>query len=297
MSSSWEPDCYGPHVPVVSALTVFPVKSFAGVPLDRMDVEVSGPRGDRRWMLIDDDGETLTARKFPRMLAAHARVVDGGVELSGAGLPTITVPEPEGPPDVAVELSRVSVATLAGDEASAWCSELLGRSVRFVWLDDPRRRGMSENHGGTLDDPLALTDTGPVHVTTTASLARLDAWAAQSHDELVQTSLERGRPAPEPRQALDMRRFRPNLVVDGDLEPFAEDGWSTLTVGDVELRFADTCGRCVLTTIDPDTQQVGREPLRTLAKHRRWDGEVWFGIQMVPVRSGAISVGDEVHVG
>jgi uncharacterized protein YcbX len=92
-----------------------------------------------------------------------------------------------------------------------------------------------------------------------------------------------------------MRRFRPNLVVDGDLEPFVEDGWATLAVGDVELRFADHCGRCVLTTIDPDTQAKGKEPLASLARHRRRDGEVWFGIQMVPVRGGVVTVGDRVE--
>jgi len=280
-------------MPVVSALNVYPVKSFAGVPLSSMAVDVSGPRGDRRWMLVDDDGVTLTARKFPRMLAAHARVVDGGVELSGAGLPTIVVQEPSGPPDTPVQMTRLPTATHAGAEAAQWCSELLERSVRLVWLDDPGRRGMSEQHGGSLDDPLALKDSGPVHVTTTASLARLDAWAAQVHDEVTQRSLETGRPTPEPRSALDMRRFRPNLVIDGDLDPFEEDGWSTLTVGDVELRFADTCGRCVLTAIDPDTQRTSKEPLRTLARHRRWDGEVWFGIQMVPVRFGTLAVGAE----
>lgn len=286
------------RVPIVSALTVFPVKSFAGLPLTSMVVDRSGPRGDRRWMLVDDDGDTLTARKFPRMLAAHARSVDdGGVELSGAGLSTITVPEPTGPADVPVGLSRVSTATFAGPQAAQWCSELLGRSVRLVWLDDPARRGMAERHGGTADDPMSLTDSGPLHVTTTASLARLNAWAAEIHDERVQVHLEAGKPAPEPHQLLDMRRFRPNLVIDGDLEPFAEDGWSTLTVGDVELRFADTCGRCVLTTIDPDTQAKGKEPLRTLARHRRRDGEVWFGIQMVPVRFGTLSVGEEASVG
>ncbi|WP_231384066.1 MOSC domain-containing protein [Cellulomonas sp. URHD0024] len=284
-------------MPVVSALTVFPVKSFAGTPLSRMAVDVAGPRGDRRWMLVEDDGATLTARRFPRMLAAHARTVDGGVELSGAGLPTITVAEPQGAPDVPIEMTRLPVATHAGAEAAQWCSELLGRSVRFVWLDDPRRRGMSERHGGTLDDPLAFTDTGPVHVTTTASLARLNRWADEVHDELVQQALDAGRVPPEPRPTLDMRRFRPNIVLDGDLEPFEEDGWPTVTIGDVLLRFADTCGRCVLTTIDPDTQHKGKEPLRTLARHRRRDGEVWFGIQMVPVRTGSIGVGDVARVG
>ncbi len=53
----------------------------------------------------------------------------------------------------------------------------------------------------------------------------------------------------------------------------------------------------MLTTIDPDTQTKGKEPLRTLARHRNWDGATWFGIQMVPVRPGTITVGDEARVG
>jgi MOSC domain-containing protein len=285
------------NAPAVSALTVFPVKSFAGTPLSSVDIGVAGPRGDRRWMVVDDDGVTLTARKYPRMLTATAEHLEGGVTLTGAGLATITVPEPIGPADVPVQMSRVRMAADAGAEAAAWCSELVETSVRLVWLDDPRRRGMSDEHGGTRDDPLALTDTGPLHVTTTASLRRLNSWADEVQDELVQRALEAGRPAPEARQVLDMRRFRPNLVVDGDLEPFAEDGWTRLVVGDVELRFAGRCGRCVLTTIDPDTQAKGKEPLRTLARHRRAEGEVWFGIQMVPVRFGTITVGDAVTAG
>ncbi|MBO3103691.1 MOSC domain-containing protein [Cellulomonas fengjieae] len=281
--------------PVVSAMTVFPVKSFAGTPVESMEVGASGPRGDRRWMLVDADGVTLTARKHPRMLAAVAAPEGDRVRLSAPGMPSLLVDVPDGPPDVPVRLSRLDAATSAGGDADAWCSQLLGRSVRLVHLDDPARRGMSAEHGGSPADPLALVDTGPVHVTTTASLRRLDGWAAELHDERVERALRAGEPAPEPRRPLDMRRFRPNLVVDGDLAPFAEDGWGRLVAGGVELRFADRCGRCVMTTIDPDTQVKGREPLLSLARHRRADGEVWFGVQMVPVRTGRIRAGDRVE--
>src|SRR6478609_2589318 len=283
-------------MPLVSALTVYPVKSLAGSPLDQMTVDTSGPRGDRRWMLVDRSGETITARKHPVLLGARATPVDGGVRLTAPGREPLVVAEPAGPADVPVRLSRLDTATRAGDEADAWCSALIGRAARLLWLDDPARRGMAEKHGGTLADPMSLNDSGPLHVTTTASLARLDAWASEIHDERVELALSRGEPVPDARQPLDMRRFRPNLVVDGDLEAFAEDRWSTLVAGDVELRFADLCGRCVMTTIDPDTQVKGREPLVALARHRRWDGELWFGIQMVPVRTGRIAVGDAVEV-
>jgi len=287
------------HVaPHVAALTVHPVKSFAGLPSSTVDIVRSGVRGDRRWMVVDaHDGGTLTARRDPVMLSARATPQDdGAIVLDAPGVAALRVAVPDGPPDRATTMSRLDRATDAGDAAAAWCSELLAKDVRLVWLDDPARRGMSEKHGGTRADPLALTDTGPVHVTTTASLRRLDEWAAQVHDEVVAQALAAGDPAPDAYRALDMRRFRPNLVVDGDLQPFEEDGWSRLVVGDVELRFADRCGRCVMTTIDPDTLLTGREPLRTLARHRRGDGEVWFGIQMVPVRPGRVQVGDPVVV-
>jgi uncharacterized protein YcbX len=281
--------------PFVSALTVYPVKSFAGVSLASTDVGVAGARGDRRWMLVDEDGVTLTARKHPQMLGAVATPQEDGVRLSAPGLDDLLVGVPAGPPDVPVRLSRLDTATRAGDEADAWCSQLVGRPARLVHLDDPARRGMSEKHGGSVADPLALVDTGPVHVTTTASLRRLEEWTAALHDERTASALESGRPAPEPWHPLDMRRFRPSIVVDGDLEPFSEDGWGRVVVGDVELRFADHCGRCVMTTIDPDTLAKGKEPLASLARHRRRDGEVWFGIQMVPVRGGRVSVGDRVE--
>jgi uncharacterized protein YcbX len=38
----------------------------------------------------------------------------------------------------------------------------------------------------------------------------------------------------------------------------------------------------LLTAIDPDTAAKGREPLATLARSRRWDGKVWFGMNLIP---------------
>ena len=278
----------------ISRLTVYPVKSFAGHVVDALDVDAAGPLADRRWMVVDADGETLTARKFPRMLSATAEPLGGGVRLGSAALGTLDVDEPVGGRTIAVTMSRVETATDAGDGAAAWCSELVGRDARLVWLDDPARRGMSDKHGGTRADPLSLTDTAPVHLFSTASLRQLDAWASQGHDDVVAAALATGDPAPAGYEPLDVRRFRPNIVVDGDVDPFAEDGWERMTFGEVDLRFADLCGRCVMTTVDPDTYVKGREPLRSLARHRRWDGELWFGVQAVPLTSGRIRVGDPV---
>lgn len=52
-----------------------------------------------------------------------------------------------------------------------------------------------------------------------------------------------------------------------------------------------------MTTVDTDEFSKGKEPIRTLARHRRWDGKTWFSIQLIPERTGVLRVGDEVVPG
>lgn len=61
--------------------------------------------------------------------------------------------------------------------------------------------------------------------------------------------------------------FRPNIVVDGPgLEPFCEDDWEWIKIGDVVFRNVKDCTRCIITTLNPETTErlVNREPLNTL---------------------------------
>jgi uncharacterized protein len=267
-----------PHPLTVSALGVRPVKSFRGVPVDAVALDRHGLRGDRRWMVVDHEGDTVTARELPRMLGVTAVLAGDGIELSSPGHDPLRVAEPvEGQP-VPVTLSRVGWARAAGAAADDWVSTVLGRSLRLVWLDDPQRRTVSAQHGGRPGDPLNFSDAAPVLLTTEASLAALNGWLAGDQD----------------RPPLPMERFRPSVVVAGDAEPFVEDGWAGVRVGEVELRFAERCDRCVMTTIELDTLRTTKEPTRTLARHRREDGKVWFGIRLVPVTTGVVRVGDEV---
>nr|WP_210728173.1 MOSC N-terminal beta barrel domain-containing protein [Cellulomonas septica] len=267
---------------------VFPVKSLRGFDVPEADVDPWGVRGDRRWMVVTGDGTVLTAREHPRMLGVRATPGAGSLRLTADGAADLVVAEPvDAQPDVPVGLSRLDRATAAGADVDAWLSDVLGRSVRLVWLDDPRRRSVSLDHGGRPGDALNLSDAGPLLVTTEASMAALNAWIA---DRVLETADPTG--APQPPAPLPMERFRPNLVVGGDLEPFEEDRWAGLRVGGVELRFAERCDRCSLTTVDLDALVTTKEPIRTLARHRREDGKTWFGVRMVPVTTGRVAVGD-----
>jgi uncharacterized protein YcbX len=90
-----------------------------------------------------------------------------------------------------------------------------------------------------------------------------------------------------------MERFRPNIVISG-CEPFAEDGYARVRIGEISFRGPKRCDRCVITTVDPLTGERGREPLRTLAKYRLADQKVWFGMNLIHDQTGVLRVGDAV---
>jgi uncharacterized protein YcbX len=92
---------------------------------------------------------------------------------------------------------------------------------------------------------------------------------------------------------LPMNRFRPNLVVAG-CEPYAEDGWKEIRIGDVKLRVVKPCERCLVTTTDQATGERGKEPLRTLATYRKVGNDVMFGQNVVHENTGELRVGDAV---
>jgi uncharacterized protein YcbX len=108
---------------------------------------------------------------------------------------------------------------------------------------------------------------------------------------LSQASLdELNRRCPE---TMAKERFRPNIVVSGGTAHF-EDELRRFQLGVVRFRAPKLCDRCKVTLVDPETSRSGKEPLRTLATYRRWDGKVWFGVNLVPDTTGTIQIGDEL---
>jgi uncharacterized protein YcbX len=67
-------------------------------------------------------------------------------------------------------------------------------------------------------------------------------------------------------------------------------------MGAISFRGPKRCERCVITSIDPETGQAGKEPLRTLAKYRQEDSKVWFGMNLIHDNTGTLHVGDPVEV-
>ncbi|HET7822729.1 MAG TPA: MOSC N-terminal beta barrel domain-containing protein [Ornithinibacter sp.] len=272
----------------LDGLHLHPVKSTTVRPVLHGDVEPWGLAGDRRWMVVDATGECVTAREEHRLLTvtAHTAATDAGLpaalRLTAPGLEPIDVDEPHGPALPVTVHGRGLEGVAAPAEAGAWFGGLLGRDdLRLVHVHSPRPLSATHARPG---EATAFADAYPVTLASAASLRRLRDWVAE-------TALERGE---EPRSPLVVERFRPNLVVDGDLEPFEEDRWGRVRVGPVEFRVVKPVDRCVMTTIDPTTLERSHEPIRTLARHRKWDGATWFAVQLVPESRGVIRVGDDV---
>jgi MOSC domain-containing protein len=272
---------------LLTAIALHPLKSTSVRRVPTATVEPWGLAGDRRWMAVGPDGECLTAREHRRLLTITADTpasadVTSALRLRAPGLADLEVEEPEGRRVPVTVHGRALDAVAAPAEAGAWVGDVLGEpGVRLVHVARPRALNPAHSRPG---DATAFADGYPVTLVSEASLRRLDAWVAD-------TARERGEEAPGP---LAVARFRPNLVVDGDLEPFEEDRWRRVRVGGVTFRVAKPVDRCVMTTIDPATGQGGREPIRTLARRRAWDGATWFAVQLVPDVRGPVSVGDPV---
>jgi uncharacterized protein len=260
----------------------FPVKSCRGAAVEVATVDPWGLAGDRRWMVVDDQGVVVTAREVNRMVLVAPEITAYGLRLTALDLPALEVgvPDPAGQVPVEIWSSRLTAAA-AGPEADAWFSKALGRTVRLVHLDDPMRRPTNIEFSEP-GDRVSFADGYPLLLATEASLAAVN-------DEVLASS-------PFDREPLPMTRFRPNVVVSG-VGAWAEDDWRRIRIGDAVFRAVKGCDRCVLTTIDPDTAVREKEPIRSLARIRRWDGATWFGINLVPDTPGVtIRVGDDLEV-
>ncbi|WP_295661024.1 MOSC domain-containing protein [uncultured Nocardioides sp.] len=276
----------------LTGLNLHPVKSTAVRPVTTAQVVPAGLVDDRTWIVVDGDDVMVTARGSRELftLVADTPATDPdltrALRLTAPGMPELLLDQPTGPPAPVRLFSQDLLGVPVGPVADEWLRTALGRpGLRLLWCDDPTRRGLDPAHTRP-GDHTAYADGYPVTLASETSLRQLNDW-------IVEGALERGEEVPDP---LPMARFRPSLVIDG-AEPFAEDHWSWVQVGEVRLRMALPTGRCVVSTIDVDSLATGKEPIRTLARHRRSASGTLFAVNLVPEGGGTLRVGDPVSVG
>jgi uncharacterized protein YcbX len=283
----------------ISQINIYPIKSLKGIGLESSVVEKRGLRFDRRWMLTDKDGMFFTQRETPKMAAVRIELGDDSLKASAEGFGELEVPMR---PDAGVRQNvTVWQSTVEGEvyngQVSEWFSEVLGRECQLVLMPESTERHVSEQFDSG-EDIVSFADGYPLLLIGEGSLEELNRRIKENADKSV-------------RVPIPMDRFRPSVVVRGS-EPFAEDNWAKVRIGEAVFRVAKPCGRCVMTTIDQQKGEFdGKEPLRTLATFRKaadvrpvgyekyghTSSMVLFGENLVPDNSGVtVNIGDEVDV-
>jgi uncharacterized protein YcbX len=262
---------------ILSEIWVYPVKSLGGIRLTKAFTEERGLQYDRRWMIIDDENIFITQRAYQKMALIDVALLDEGLKIFLRADPGDFVLVPYKPvtalPVTVKVWDDTAGALTVSDDADAWLSRQLGLNLRLVVMPDSTERKADPRYAQH-NENVSFADGFPYLVISQASLDDLNARLAEP---------------------IEMRRFRPNFVVSGT-EPFAEDQWKRITIGDLRFEVVKPCARCVLTTINPETAEKGTEPLKTLATYRRNGNKILFG-QNVTVRDfGELKVGDRLTI-
>ena len=256
----------------VAELWRYPVKSMQGERVDAAEVTESGFAGDRTYAVIDPATGKAGSAKHPRVWGALLQCAAryASAPIPGAPLPSVVITLPDGSetgtedPQVDERLSAVFgrpvQLTTVAPEGNAYLA--VWPDFEGVMPDDVREQSKVEGSeaDGTLTGlglavaapPGTFFDVSTLHVLTTSTLRHLG--------EL------------EPNSRFAVERYRPNIVIDSDGEPFAENGWSggNLQFGaDLTAAVIIPTMRCIMTTLAQGDLPRDNEILRTLTRHNR----------------------------
>jgi uncharacterized protein YcbX len=142
-----------------------------------------------------------------------------------------------------------------------------------VWPKSPKGLAVFPSPALFLNPPLPeYFDAFPIHILTTTSLASLAAL--------------------RPATSFDVRRFRPNFVIQTQgAEGFPELDWGgKLRIGGATLNLGWRTGRCVMTTLPQGELPADAEVLKTIVQASKNK----LGVYATVAAPGPVAVGDRV---
>lgn len=259
---------------IVSGLSVYPVKSCRGIKLNSALVESFGLENDRRWMVVDESGVMLTQRKISKMCLIQAELTETGLILKTTSMGSLSVINPAIKKKVTVKVwADECQAYDAGDEAVKWLSQVLSVTCRLVYFPDDEFRQVDLSYANK-GDKTAFSDGFPLLLISQASLDDLNSRL---------------------NTPVTMDRFRPNIIVSG-CQPFTEDKWKKIRIGNIIFRIVKPCSRCVIPAINIETAEREEEPIKTLVAYRKRDNKIFFGQNVIADSCGEIEVGMPVEI-
>jgi uncharacterized protein len=276
---------------IVSKLYVYPLKSGQGIELQQVQVQTKGFLGDREMMLVTGNGKFITQRQFPQLAKIQVGIIGQSITLQVAdhSFPSITFMATLHGALIEVEIWRDRFLAIdQGNEVAQWFQQFLNlpgdKTCRLVRQSSAYTRLLDKKYPSDEDRPLSLADNYPVMLTATASLLKLNQRIMEIHQQRS--------------EAIPMNRFRPNIVIE-TIEPFIEDGWRLIQIGEIQFQMAKPCSRCIISTIDQENgaKNILKEPLNTLGTFRQLSEQgVMFGVNMIPQNEGLIQLGDRLEI-
>lgn len=260
----------------LSRLYTFPVKSMKGVRLSQSYAGDTGLSFDRNFMITDEDGKFLTARRYPQMVLFTPALLNNGIYLrSPEGSSATILYDDFLPEKQACEVwGNHFTSLIAPEKINQWLCQFFDIPVQLRWLSPHSTRRVKLSP----DSPVSFADGYPYLIINEASF------------QAVQKRCS---------AAIKIEQFRGNIIVTG-ADAFAEDSWKVIQIGDVIFDLKKPCSRCIFTTISTDKgeKHPQMEPLHTLQTFRTAadKNDVDFGMNAIARNTGIIQVGDTVTV-
>lgn len=250
----------------VCGLAITPVKGTRLQTVERICLQRTGVRENRRFYVVDARGRMLNGKQLGGLQAVIAQYSDQLRQLRMT-FPDGRVIEDEVRVDGSMAsrfYSRTEVGKLVMGPWSGALSEYLGQPLRLL----------EAGEAGAVDRGAR----GAVSLISRASLIRLGEIAATD--------------------AVDGRRFRMLLEVEGPAA-HGEDEWvgHAVRIGEASVRFRGHVGRCLVTSRDPDTGCVDLPTLDIIGSYRpqhQTTEPLPFGIYGEVLEPGSIAIGDEL---
>lgn len=267
----------------VSAINYYPIKSCGGLPLESAVLDCRGIVHDREFMVVgknvEGQYELVRQSKQPRMALIRPKVNKHILQASAPGIENLEIQIiREGNKVDAVVHGNVCSAVDQGEEAAKWLRKYLGEDYRLVRMTDEFVRKINPRYAQREYDQVGFQDGYPLLLISEESLNDLN---SRLH------------------QPVRMNRFRPNIVIKGNGNPFVEDDVRLIKIGENYFDAVKPCDRCPIPGIEQETGEISKEVLKVLnnPKYRRGaDGKVYFGQNLIHQSPGMVHVGDKVEI-
>ncbi|KAG9439484.1 hypothetical protein H6P81_019649 [Aristolochia fimbriata] len=266
----------------LESIIVYPIKSCGGFTVDSWPLDGNGLRYDRQWLLKSTSGEILTQKKVPEMslIKTSINLLEGTLVVESKRCEEkLQIPIQQNSCSVLrVEIDlyghRYDVSGYHND-VNVWFSKAVARPCTLLRCLGPASRQLvnknSRIRGCRVQTKLNFANEGQLLLVSKESVADLNTKVASNTHGMNH----------EPKKIYHVypMRFRPNFIISGS-EPYAEDKWRSLYIGNVYFTSLGGCNRCQMVNVDVQEEQLQRskEPLATLASYRRVQGRILFGI-------------------